>query len=113
MEIISTIQVPNPINSCVSKITLLNDPMKKTKAFADVRFGPFILHGFSIIQTEKDGKQNLFVMPPSRLDKARNKNYPHITVDVDFQRALFVPILQAYKSELAIRDAARKVENGF
>lgn len=95
----TTIIVQNPVNSRICKVVLINleTPEKPTRAFVDVRFGPFILHGFAVIRSEKEGKRSYWVSAPARFDKARDKSYPHITVDDDFKRSLYIPILEAFK----------------
>lgn len=84
------------VNFRVVKITLLSDPSKKTRGFADVRLGPCIIHGFAIIEGKNGG---LFVAPPARLSKD-GKNYPYVHLDEDFKAPFAKAVLESYRAEL-------------
>jgi DNA-binding cell septation regulator SpoVG len=66
-----------------------------TKCFADVRFGPVIIHGFAVIESKKGG---MFVAPPSRLKD--DKSYPYATVDQEWIAPLSKEVLRVYEQEL-------------
>jgi len=90
----------------IAKIRLWSSPGKNTRAFVDLRIGPFVLKGFTVIQTN-DGS-GFFVSPPSIFKE--NKNHPIVFVDQDYMDKLRSIIVTAYMDEEA-RIGAEKPEN--
>ena len=68
----------------IATMRLLRDQGQATRAFADLRVGPFLLHGFAVIMGKKG---DLFVAPPSRLKD--NKNYPYVSIDSEWREPIF------------------------
>jgi len=91
----------------IAKCRLILDSTKKTRAFVDLAIGPFLLHGFALVEN-KNGE--LWLAPPSNFKKnektGESKNYPVIEIDRTFDEKLRKACVMRYRSEL--RELAKK-----
>lgn len=75
----------------------LTDGTKPCKAYVDIRIGPLIVHGFSIVENPK--QKGYFVSEPARYDKIRERNYRHVTLDEDYKEEVYKAAIAAFKVE--------------
>ena len=80
----------------VSRITVLKDPQKATVAFASVRVGPMLLHGFSIVRSNNENG-GLWVAPPSRYDEGQKRRYKLIELDDNLKKRVQNVVLSEYE----------------
>jgi len=76
------------------------DISKKTRAFVDLSIGPFLMHGFALVEN-KNG--DLWLAPPSNFKKDNNgnsKNYPIVEIDRTFDEKLRKAVVQRYRAEM-------------
>jgi hypothetical protein len=88
----------------IDRVKLLDrekNPNTLTRAFVDLSIGPFLIHGFGVIQN-KDGRGH-FVVPPSQMKTdpktGNTKNYQTVEVDRSFRERLNRSIVKAYLIE--------------
>lgn len=95
MQTHTTIDLENQVNSIkIIEVRLLKTD-KPTKAFIDVKIGPFVLRSFAVIKAKKSGKY--FVTPPSKY--SNNKNYYYVRVSDEFEGVFYKAVIKAFEAK--------------